>query len=53
MDNIASNPAYANIATSLYLYAAIFRAQHLSDVVLPNITRGIQPVAAAHAVFAV
>lgn len=53
LDNIASNPAYANIATSLYLNSAIFRAQHLSDVVLPNITRGIQPVTAAHAVYRV
>lgn len=53
LDTIALNPAYANIATSLYLNAAIFRAQHLSDVVLPNITRGIQPVTPAHAVYRV
>lgn len=53
LDNIASNPAYANIATSLYLNAAIFRSQHTSDAVLPNVTRGIQPVAPAHAVYAI
>ncbi|MCX7174738.1 MAG: hypothetical protein NT159_12635 [Proteobacteria bacterium] len=45
-DGIATNPAYANIATALYLNAAIFRSQHDSDVALPNFARRVQPVQA-------
>lgn len=53
LNTISSNPAYANIATSLYLNAAIFRAQHTSGAVLPDLTRGVQAVAPAHAIYRV
>jgi hypothetical protein len=51
--NIASNPAYANLAAALYMNAAIYRSQHGSDVAPPNATREPQPVKALRAIYPV
>ena len=42
--NIATDPAYAATAAALYANAAIFRAQHASDMPLPGIDLALKPI---------